>query len=160
MKDGDIIQIAHLVEDLDAAMQHYWEAFAMGPWDVYTYGPHNVNNSIYRGEPAKHIYKIAVCWINGVQMELMQPVSGYSIYDEYIEKHGYGLHHLKLYFADCEKALETYQARGYQVVQSGNIGDDVFYYLDTEERFQGAVIEIGNAGSIPEPERRYPADSV
>lgn len=36
MKDGDIIQIAHLVEDLDAAMQHYWEAFEMGPWDVYT----------------------------------------------------------------------------------------------------------------------------
>jgi hypothetical protein len=157
MKDGDIIQIAHLVEDLDAAMQHYWEAFNMGPWDVYTYGPHNVNQSIYRGQPAEHIYKIAVCWINGVQMELMQPVSGYSIYDEYIEKHGYGLHHLKLYFADCENALETYKARGYDVVQSGNIGDDVFYYLDTEERFQGAVIEIGNAGSIPEPERRYPA---
>ncbi|HEY0209762.1 VOC family protein [Acerihabitans sp.] len=157
MKDGDIIQIAHLVENLDDAMAHYYQACDIGPWDVYTYGPHNIRNSLYRGNPAEHIYKIAVCWVNGIQMELMQPVSGYSIYDEYIEKHGYGLHHLKLYFQDCTQAIARYEARGYQVVQSGNIGDDVFYYLDTEERFQGAVIELGNAGAIPQPESRYPA---
>lgn len=157
MKDGDIIQIAHLVQDLDDAMAQYYQVCNIGPWDVYTYGPHNIRNSFYRGKPAEHIYKIAVCWVNGIQMELMQPVSGYSIYDEYIEKHGYGLHHLKLYFKDCTQAIAHYEARGYRVVQSGNIGDDVFYYLDTEERFQGAVIELGNAGAIPQPESRYPA---
>ncbi|QWA12253.1 VOC family protein [Sodalis ligni] len=157
MKDGDIIQIAHLVSNLDDAIEHYYHVCNIGPWDIYTYGPHNIKNSLYRGKPAEHVYKIAVCWVNGVQMELMQPVSGYSIYDEYIEKHGYGLHHLKLYFKDCRQAIADYEKRGYQVVQSGNIGDDVFYYLDTEERFQGAVIELGNAGAIPEPESRYPA---
>lgn len=157
MKDGDIIQIAHLVANLDDAMEHYYHVFNIGPWDVYTYGPHNIKNSLYRGKPAEHVYKIAVCWVNGVQMELMQPISGYSIYNEYIEKHGYGLHHMKLFFQDCNQAIAAYENHGYQVVQSGNIGDDVFYYLDTEERFQGAVIELGNAGAIPEAESRYPA---
>ena len=50
-----------------------------------------------------------------------------------------------------------FEAKGYKVVQSGSIGDDVFYYLDTEENTQGVVIEIGNAGSIPLAQAHYPA---
>ncbi len=156
MNDGQIVQIAHLVENLDEAVKSYYHGFNLGPWDIYTYGPHNIRNSIYRGKPSDHTYKIAVCWSGSIQIELMQPVSGYSIYNEYIEKHGYGLHHMKLYFKDCNKALEDYKKRGYEVVQSGSIGDDVFYYLDTEENVQGLVLELGNAGAIPAPDSRYP----
>ena len=32
MKDGDVIQVAHVVNDLDAAMKYFWETFHIGPW--------------------------------------------------------------------------------------------------------------------------------
>lgn len=156
-KDGEIAQIAHVVRDLDATIARYWQDFGMGPWDIYTFGPHNVMNSFYRGQPASHVYRIALCQAGPVQIEVMQPVSGRSIYDEFLETRGEGIHHIKLYYRDCAKAVADYQSKGYTVIQSGAIGDDVFYYLDSEHNLHGAILELGNSGSIPPPERRYPA---
>lgn len=156
MKDGDIVQVAHLVRDLDSTLERYWNDFKMGPWDIYTYDEKNLQDSMYRGKPGNHTYRIAVCWFGAIQMEVMQPVSGYSIYDEFLEKHGEGMHHIKLYYQDCDKAIREYEGKGYKVIQSGRVGDDVFYYLETEEKMAGAVLELGNAGSIPPPERVYP----
>jgi hypothetical protein len=90
----------------------------------------------------------------GCQVELMQPISGYSIYDEHLEKHGESFHHVKLYYADCAKAVAEYAKRGYPVIQQGRIDDDEHYYLDTQKDF-GYMIELGNAGRIRAPERIF-----
>ena len=33
MKEGSIIQIAHVVRDIDKTMKYYWETFGLGPWE-------------------------------------------------------------------------------------------------------------------------------
>jgi methylmalonyl-CoA/ethylmalonyl-CoA epimerase len=156
MKEGDIIQIAHVVRDMDAAMRYYWDTFRIGPWDVYTFAPPAVRDSMVRGKPSSHAYLLAVTWKNEMQLELMQPLTGRSIYDECLETRGEGLHHMKLYYPDCRAALERFAEQGIRVIQSGRIDADEFYYLDTEKAL-GYVIEVGNNGKIREPERRYPA---
>ncbi len=155
MKEGDIIQIAHVVRDIDRAMKAYWDHFGVGPWDVYTFGPPAMRESMVRGKPSSHAYLLALAWRGGAQFELMQPLSGRSIYDEFLETKGEGLHHVKLYFPDCAAALTRFRQRGITVIQSGKYGTDEFYYLDTE-RLLGYVIEVGNNGQIGDPERRYP----
>jgi 4-hydroxyphenylpyruvate dioxygenase-like putative hemolysin len=155
VKDGDIIQIAHVVRDLDKAMKYYWENFGLGPWDVYTFKPGTVRDQYVRGKPSDHVYLIAVTWRGGIQYELMQPVTGRSIYDEFLEKKGEGLHHIKLYYKDCQAELKKFKEKGIEVIQSGKIDEDEFYYLDTEKEL-GYVIELGNNGKIRAPERRYP----
>jgi hypothetical protein len=32
MQDGDVIQVAHLVRDIDNAVKLYWDTFRIGPW--------------------------------------------------------------------------------------------------------------------------------
>jgi len=155
MKEGDIIQIAHVVRDIDAAMKYYWETFRIGPWDVYTLAPPALRDSMVRGKPSNHTYLAAVTWKNEVQLELMQPLAGRSIYDECLERRGEGLHHLKLYHPDCRSVLEYYSKLGIEVIQSGRIDEDEFYYLDTEKML-GYVIEVGNNGKNRESARRYP----
>ena len=71
----------------------------------------------------------------------MQPVSGYSIYDEHLDRHGEGLHHIKLFYSDCNKAVANFARRGYPVIQSGRFDEDEHYYLDTETDY-GYVIEL------------------
>ena len=156
MKDGDIIQIAHVVKDLDGAMKHFWEVFGIGPWDVYTFAPPALRESMVYGKPSDHTYKLAVAWVGDVQVELMQPLTGRSLYDEFLEKKGEGLHHVKLYYKDCEQALKDFEAKGIKIIQSGKFDEDEFYYLDTED-LVGVVYEIGNNGKIREPERVYPS---
>jgi hypothetical protein len=55
--------------------------------------------------------------------------------------------------------LEDFRRRGYDVLQTGWIDEDVHYYLDTE-RDLGMVYEIGNGGRIGPPPRRYPDTEV
>ena len=43
------------------------------------------------------------------------------------------------------------------MIQSGGIGEDRYYYLDTEKACAGLILELGNAGKVPPPERYYPA---
>jgi hypothetical protein len=157
MKDGDICQIAEVVTDIDKAMKHLYEDFGIGPWDIYEYGPKTVRNSMYRGKPNTQRYKLAVCWVGPVQYELMEPIDGYSIYNEFLEANGHqsGLQHFKRYFKDCKAEVARLQKLGYEVIQSGEIGEDMFFYLSSKDSI-GSVMEIGNAGSIPAPIRRYP----
>ncbi len=156
MQDGDLIQVAWVVRDLDLSMKRHWEVGGVGPWSVYEFSAPKVRDYMYRGKPATHSCLIAVTWRNHVQYELMQPISGYSIYDEFLDAKGEGMHHIKLYFADCAKAVADYAAKGYGVIQSGRFDDDEHYYLDTEKDF-GYIIELGNCGKIRDAERRYPA---
>lgn len=156
MQDGDIIQVAHVVRDLDRAMQYFWEVFKIGPWDIYTFAPPALRESMVRGKPSDHTYRLAVSWVGGVQVELMQPLTGRSVYDEFLEKKGEGLHHIKLYYRDCQKSLEEFEKKGITVIQSGKFDEDEFYYLDTEDAL-GSIYEIGNNGKIRAPEQRYPA---
>jgi methylmalonyl-CoA/ethylmalonyl-CoA epimerase len=156
MKEGDVIQIAHVVRDIDRTMEYYWANFGIGPWEVYTFAPPVVRDSMVRGKPSNHTYLLAITWRAEMQLELMQPLTGRSIYDECLEKKGEGLHHLKLYYPDCQAALERFRRQGIQVIQSGKIDADEFYYLDTEKSL-GYIIEAGNNGKIRPPERRYPA---
>ncbi len=157
MKDGDICQIAQVVTDLDEAMRVLYEDFGIGPWEVHSYGPKTVSNYTYRGKVNTQTFALAVTRVQGVQYELMQPLDGYSIYNEFLEETGGkgGLQHIKLYYKDCQTQLKKLKKLGYEVIQSGAIGTDEFYYLSTQEKV-GIVIEIGNAGKIPEPIRRYP----
>ncbi len=156
MREGDIIQIAHVVRNLDETMKRYWETFHIGPWGIYTFAPPAVRDSMVRGKPSDHTYLLAITWIDGVQLELMQPLTGRSIYDEHLESKGEGVHHIKLFSRNCGEALKRFTAQGIPVIQSGKIDKDEFYYLDTEKLF-GYIIEIGNNGKIRAPERRYPA---
>ena len=155
MKEGSVIQVAYVVRDLEAAMQRHWETCGIGPWHIYKFEPGKIQNYLYRGEPATHVCWIAVSAGDGCQVEFMQPISGRSIYDEHLDAKGEGFHHVKLYYPDCATAVAEYQRRGYPVIQCGRIDDDEHYYLDTERDF-GYIVELGNAGRIRAPERRYP----
>lgn len=156
MKQGDIIQVGHVVRDIDRTMHRYWDEFGIGPFDLYTCGPPAVRDSIVRGKPSDHTYLLALTWLNEVQLELIQPLTGHSIFDEHLDKHGESVHHVKLYYPRCVDALREFAGRGFEVIQSGKFDNDEFYYLDTERLF-GYVIEIGNNGKIKPAERRYPA---
>ena len=154
-QEGATMQVAMVVRDLDAAMKHHSETCKIGPWDIYQFEPGKVENYTYRGKPATHSCLIAIAWSGDTQLELIQPLTGYSIYDEHLEQRGDGLHHIKLYYKDCKKAAADFTGRGYPVIQSGRFDEDEHYYLDTQKDY-GYIIELGNAGRIPPADRRYP----
>ena len=111
-----------------------------------------------RGKPSEFSYLVAVTdFRSGVQMELMQPVTGRSIYDEHLGTEGRGIPPREALLRRLPRRPWRATAhRGSRSIQSGKYDEDEFHYLDTEKVF-GAIIELGNAGRIRAPMRRYPA---
>lgn len=90
------------------------------------------------------------------QVELIQPLAGPNIYDEWLETYGEGLHHLGSFVADIDAETRAYQERGLDVLQSGTNAPDGsggFAYFDTISTL-GAIVElIEIPATIRPPER-------
>jgi len=66
--------------------------------------------------------KIALAQVGGVQLELVQPVEGPSIYRDWLKEHGEGLHHMNFLVDDVDEACRMLSAQGFPSLQSGKFG--------------------------------------
>jgi len=158
---GSVDQVAVVVRDLDAAMRRYADQLGIGPWDVYTYGPHRMHTMTLRGENRPYVMKLALTFIGDTMYELIESLEGPNIYEEFLNTRGEGLHHLGYYVDSIDDAIAEMAAKGYALLQSGRgfgvDGDGAYAYFDTE-RDLGCIVEaIELPSAMPEPEYRYPA---
>jgi hypothetical protein len=112
MSERKIIQVGIVVNDIDRAVRHYQDIFDAGPWDIYMYGPPEMKNGTYRGKPSDWSALIGFSWVGDRQLEIIQPLEGPNIYQEFLEKKGDGLHHIKEWVDDCQKSIEEYRRKG------------------------------------------------
>lgn len=154
-------QIAFVVEDLDAAVRSFHGNFGFGPWRAWTLGPDQLRDMTYQGAPAEFSFRHALAWQNEqVQFELVQPLSGPSIFADHLERHGPGLHHIGTYVADHPAAVRAAVDQGYQPLQSargfGAEGDGAFAYFTAPG--VPTVVELIEAPRVRiPPEFVYPA---
>lgn len=153
-----IDQVCIVVRDLHQAMERYWTHAGIGPWRVYTYGESLVRERNYRGEPADYEFLVAFAQTPTVMLELIQPLRGPTIYDEFLARHGEGIHHFGMFVPNLAKAVAEARELGFEVIQSGvgtgPRGDGGFAYLSTETTFS-ALFEL-----IEAPKERYTPQEI
>lgn len=134
--DG-LIQMAFVVEDLDAAMARFSESFRVGPWTVLRdfAGEH----PRYRGEPAQARAHVALGFGGHMQYELIQPVDDLpSVHRDVITQRGYGFHHFGYATTAFDEAVEAMHRRGYETVFTASVGSDSrVAYFDTRDILPG-----------------------
>lgn len=87
----------------------------------------------YRGTPADFVADISLSYAGEMQLELIAPVSGESIYTEFLREAGPGLHHICVEADNFADALEEAQATGATVVQRGVMpGGMEFAYVSAQ----------------------------
>ncbi len=157
MDERKIMQIGIVVNDLEKAVKQYHKILGTGPWDVYKYAPPEMRDSTYRGKPSDWSILAAFTWLGNIQLEIIQPLKGPSIYYEHLEKRGEGLHHIKEYVDDCQEVIKDFKQKGISVIQSGKFGLGEFYYFDTEPLL-GISFEISTSGGRKHrgPDWKYP----
>ena len=109
----------------------------------------------YRGGPGEFSFWVALSDVEP-QIELIQSVAGPSIYTEWLDRNGTGLHHVGIVTDNLTADVETLEARGFAVSQSGRgyglEGDGGFAYFDSLALL-GVLIEL-----IEIPKVRRPPD--
>jgi methylmalonyl-CoA/ethylmalonyl-CoA epimerase len=142
---GRVDQVALVVRDLDAAVREYWERLGIGPWTIVTFGPETVRELEYRGQPSAFSMRAAFAMTENVQLEIIESLAGPNIYDEFLESHGEGMHHLGIRVPDLRTAVAEMEAQGYTVLQAGygtgTSGEGGFAYFETDGLL-GMLIEF------------------
>lgn len=136
-------QIGIIVPLLDEGVRRYSALWGLGPWSAWTYGPKTVPHLGYRGGPGSYTLRLAITG-TGPQIELIESVEGPSIYEEWLEAHGPGLHHLGFWVDSLEEATAQMEAAGFALLQSGAgyglRGDGAYGYYDTQGEL-GVILE-------------------
>jgi methylmalonyl-CoA/ethylmalonyl-CoA epimerase len=139
---------------LEKARPNYAKIIHPGPWDIYEFAPPEMEDTTYMGKPAEWSARIALTWVGDRHFEIIQPLKGPNVYYDHLEVKGEGLHHIKEWAKDCRATLKEYAKKGFKVIQSGRLGKDEFYYLDTLETL-GFFYEIGNNAEIRKPDSQW-----
>jgi methylmalonyl-CoA/ethylmalonyl-CoA epimerase len=138
-------QIAFVVRDIENAMRRWWELLEVGPWEAYTLGPPRLQGMLFRGEPAEFSFRHALAWSGALQLELVQPVSGPSIFEEHLERQGEGVHHVGIVVQDHAASTQVLLDRGFAPLQSahgfGLDGSGRFAYFEPPGGI-GTVVEL------------------
>ena len=155
-----IHQVGFVVRDIDKAMESYWRA-GIGPWQVFTYGAPLVKDITYRGKPGNWSFRIALANLNGFSVELIQPLSGESVYSDFLERNGEGgIQHLGIIVDDLDQTVEEARQSGFEVIQSGRghgvRGDGKFAYLSTDADLLVIYELMELVSERRPPERVYP----
>jgi hypothetical protein len=111
--DCQFMQICFVVEDLDQAMRHFSDLFKAGPWFLLQEQPAHLDKTTYRGVPTPLGARIALGYAGDMMYELVCPhAESHSIFKEWADKHGYGLHHFGFGVNDFDSTLRALDKLG------------------------------------------------
>ena len=125
---GRIIQMAYVVADMDAAIDHWVNALRVGPWfriDHFT-----GVDPVYRGAPSRADVTVAMAFAGHMQIELIQPNDDHpSVYRELIERSGPGFHHFGIASTDIDGDVAAMAAKGHELAFRAGVptGGEVAY---------------------------------
>lgn len=131
MHDQTPVQIAWVTPDLDSTERALTTLLGAKKW-IRMPGVHfGPDTCTYRGKPADFVADISLSYAGDTQLELIAPVQGESIYTEFLDRAGAGLHHVCIEADDLERALAERDA---EVVQRGLMpGGIEFAYVSAED---------------------------
>lgn len=144
VKGVKIHQVGLVVHDLELVAKNYWNIFGIGPWAIFKWEAPLVYDRKYYGKNAWAREKIALTQVGDVQLELLQPIDGPSIYADWLKQHGEGLHHLSFFTDDVDETAAILEKEGFPSIQSAKFGPP-------EQKGAYNYIEIGPLRTILEP---------
>jgi len=104
------------------------------PRQIFTYHE-------YKGTPANIKVKFLITSMGEVDFELIQPISGPSIWQDFLERKGEGLHSLRFLVENIDEAEENLTRQGLNIIQKGRSDKGGYAYFDTE-RIGGVAFDL------------------
>lgn len=134
-----IVQIAYVVEDIDAAVAH-WAAAGAGPFFTSAVA---VPDGLYRGRRSPLRYEASFGFHDAMNIELIrQTDTAPSVYREMLDERGPGFHHFMVRTTDYHATLARYAGAGIAPAYEAELpGSGPWAYLDARRQL-GCYVEI------------------
>ena len=139
------VQVGCVVADIDRSMDALTKIFGIGPFRCIDWPPAGREdmNRQYHGRSADFTARMAFAEIGAIELELIQPVSGESVWADFLREHGGGIHHIRYNVDDPESLMEYLAGHGIGVSQeAAGIRPGTRWALFDTEALIGFTMEI------------------
>ncbi len=140
---NEIVHACVVVNDVERTAENISEKFGIGPFEVRQKSYPESQASI-RGDPVGYTLKFAHAKVGPITLELVETVEGRTIYQEFLEEHGEGLHHIGVPTPlPFDAELEKWGRQGIEPLQVNRMEspEEGWAYMDTQGLI-GCILEI------------------
>jgi hypothetical protein len=131
---SNFAQIAWVVKDITVAERFFREAMGIGNFSKAEIIRLAEFEATYYGEPCDAESLVSIAYSGGTFIELIQPLSGRSIFQDYLDKNpAGGVHHIaySIPVANLDKAISEMANKGLLVITSVNHPIARIVFFDT-----------------------------
>jgi hypothetical protein len=138
---GPIRQLGYVVKDVEASAQYWANVLGIGPF-------FGIDNIVYEGVKYKNRIidinvSVALAYSGDLQIELIQQNSSVStIYSDFMEQHGEGLHHIAVWPDEYDNNIGSIQQAGGELLMEGEAGGGTRFAYFGGLIHAGAVLEV------------------
>ena len=133
--------IGVIVRDMEKAIEHY-QSLGIGPFEAPEL---DIAAREMWGKPVTPgslKNKVSLATMDSVQYELIEPVFGDSLFSEFLETKGEGIHHLGFFVTDIKKETANLEEKGFKIIWRIRFRDGGgSVYFDTD-RVGGIILEF------------------
>lgn len=136
---GEIRQVAYVVPDIEAAMDHWARVLGVGPWYYNPKVP--IRNYHYRGERYEPHNSVALANAGALQIELLQPRNDVpSMYRDFLRAGHRGVQHVAYWTEHFDADLARAEAAGFRVCMGGEVGENGRFVYFEDRTAHGAPL--------------------
>jgi methylmalonyl-CoA/ethylmalonyl-CoA epimerase len=134
--------MAIVVRDIDKTI-HFYQSLGMGPF--VTPPPVNFKKRTYQGKTDNSSgakIKEAIGNMGTVKLQLIQPIAGTSIYQDFLDTRGEGVHHYAFLVDDIEKEEASFTKQGVEILSSVRLEGGGGHIIINTAVIGGILIEL------------------
>ena len=128
------IQINIIVRDIEKAARKWTDLLGVPMPEIRKIRLEGGDNYQYRGRPESCELKVCNIDMPGFVLELHEPAGGPSTFQEFLDKHGNGVHHIGFEVGDKRDAIiDELSAEGYPMRTVGIYPGSSWTIVDSED---------------------------
>jgi methylmalonyl-CoA/ethylmalonyl-CoA epimerase len=141
IKSKTITQVAIVVKDVDKARLAWAQLLGVNPPETSIAASHESRPTLYKGKSTDAKAKLAFFSMDNIQIELIQPLGGNSTWQEYLDSHGEGIHHIAFAVKDINGVEKKFDVQHMPTVQRGGWNGGAYSYIDASKNL-GCILEL------------------
>ena len=143
LKSELICQVGFIVHDIESTAQKFCEVFGFPKPQIFSTPGYEQVKTTYMGQPSEATAKLAFFSAGQLQIELIEPDEKPSVWRDFLDQHGEGVHHIAFRVENTGKATDYLAQHDIGVLQQGLYSDasGMYTYLDSTPVL-GVMLEL------------------
>ena len=141
---GPINHVAMAVKDWEKTARGFASLMGLKTWRKMEIPSAIMEKAEYYGKPAEFVWISAFAKLGDTLIELCQPVSGETVFADFVNQYGDGMQHVgDLSHPEPLELVRRYTSQGVKVANYCKIaGIAELFFLDTREQLGGMFLEV------------------